>query len=212
MTERTVPQRQAERWDFGEKFTVWHFATKCELWNSYSLECTSEVGYSRNRPAMLCLHDSARILTAVISIPVSKCLECRITSLNPEIPDMLVLPCFQNVPGQIGEACTVAYTIVKWPRHRSKIRSRDHISNLACEASGTIIDYCWPWGISSSPRAAASATLPSAKWTWKWINDAISMTHLGRSGKPLHQLFPYEVAHGLCAIHSILRNQLLYEA
>ena len=34
--------------------------------------CSGEVGYSRNRPAMLCLHSSAKILTALINIQVSK--------------------------------------------------------------------------------------------------------------------------------------------
>jgi len=32
----------------------------------------SEVGYVRNRPAMLCLHNSARIVTALIIPQVSK--------------------------------------------------------------------------------------------------------------------------------------------
>jgi len=35
---------------------------------------TSEVGYSRNRPAMLCLHTSAGILTACMNIQVLKYL------------------------------------------------------------------------------------------------------------------------------------------
>ena len=40
-------------------------------WN-YEWTKSSEVGHSRNRPAMLCFHNSAWILTALINIQVSQ--------------------------------------------------------------------------------------------------------------------------------------------
>jgi len=38
-----------------------------------SMSLTSEVGYSRNLPALLCFHDSAMILTACFNIQAMKC-------------------------------------------------------------------------------------------------------------------------------------------
>jgi len=51
---------------------------------------SSEVGYSGNRPAMLCFHNSARILTALIDIQVSKYHKTKQLNLLTTYPTSLV--------------------------------------------------------------------------------------------------------------------------
>ena len=98
----------------------------------------------------------------------SQSFQCRTTSANLEIPATLTRSSVQNAPGKIGEVSPAGYTHGKRPRGSSKDQMEciylwPCLVPSWCWASRNIWDCCWPWGISSPPRAAGPRTLPWRK-------------------------------------------------
>jgi len=54
---------------------------------------------------------SVALHNKVCSCEIHESFECWATSLNWEIPTMLVQPCVQNVPGKISKTCPVSCTL-----------------------------------------------------------------------------------------------------
>ena len=107
--------------------------------------------------------------------------ECRATSLNRDISATLVRTYVQNALVKIGGASPVGYIHEKAAKRSSKdLVEWLHIQTCLvpswCEGNRTIWD-CWKrWGISSSPRVAASATLLEEDGNEnEWVHEILDL-------------------------------------